>query len=323
MDPNDVSGPLKVAILIQALGEPSSREVLSNMSEEERMLIQGQMDKLGSISPALIDSVIEEFAQLLESPRPENLKGLPGPGGPINEADGKSTESSNLRTLRALDAERLFELIKEEHPQTLALVLVHVKSQVASAVISMLDDDIKIDVSLRIASMDKVIAGMIDEIDKVFEDILKNPDSAVTHKTDGVDCLAEILNQSDDVSREQILNEIEENDPQMAVIIKQKMFVFEDLVKVDDRGLQKVLRQVETRELSIALKGASEEVREKVFGNMSQRASEMLREEIDAVGAVRIKEVEDSQNAITKVIQDLEKKGEVVVSGRGGEEYIA
>ncbi len=187
MNPQSVPGPLKVAILIQALGEPSSQEVLNNMNEQERMIVQGQMEKLGSLSPALVDSVIDEFAQLLDNPQPDNLKGLPGPDGTNNGSDGKSAGSSNLQTLRSLDAERLFELIKEEHPQTIALVLVHVKSGVASAVMSMLEDAIKVDVSLRIASMDKVIAGMIDEIDKIFEDILKSSDAAKTHKTDGVD----------------------------------------------------------------------------------------------------------------------------------------
>jgi flagellar motor switch protein FliG len=321
--PNTIPGPLKVAILIHALGEPASTEMLKHMNENEQLLIHSHLEKIGTVTPDMIDSVIGEFEQMLQNPSADTDNRLAVCGGAEDGDMVTRKGASNLETLRSLDAERLFELIKEEHPQTLALVLVHVKPDVASAVMSMLDDELKVDVSLRIASMDKVIAGMIDEIDKVFADILKSPDSTVTHKTDGIDCLAEILNQSDDVSREQILEEIEDNDPHMAAIIKQKMFVFEDLIKVDDRGLQKVLRQVETRELSIALKGASEEVKAKVFRNMSQRASEMLAEEIDAVGAVRIKEVEDAQISITKVIQDLEKKGEVVVAGRGGEEYIA
>lgn len=321
MDQQNLTGPLKVAILIQAVGEPAAGEILNGMNGEERRLIQSQMGQINTISPAVVQQVTEEFAQLLQ--RMENAAGLPGPGADGENPKGSDGESRNLQTLRSLDAEQLIELIKGEHPQTIALILVHIGSNVASEVLSLLDEETKIDVSLRIASMDKIIAGMIDEIDLVFEDILKNQDSTATLKTDGIDCLAEILNQTDEISSEQIMTEIEERDPKMAARIKQKMFVFEDLVKVDDRGLQKVLRQVETRELSVALKGASDEVKEKIFRNMSQRAAEMLQEEIDSVGAVRMKEVEDAQHSITTVIQDLEKKGDVVIAGRGGEEYIA
>lgn len=324
MEQPNLPGPLKVAILIHALGEPASGEILNHLNSEERNLIRSQMDRLDTVSPDVVHQVTEEFAQLLRSvDSAAHVSGrLPGParGG---DGGGKEGESTNLKTLRGLDAEQLVDLIKGEHPQTMALILVHVQSSVASEVLSLLEEETKIEVSLRIASMDKIIAGMIDEIDHVFEDILKNQDATPTQKTDGIDCLAEILNLTDEVSSEQIMTEIEERDPKLAARIKQKMFVFEDLVKVDDRGLQKVLRQVETRELSVALKGASDEVREKIFRNMSSRAAEMLQEEIDSVGAVRMKEVEDAQHAITSVIQDLEKKGEVVIAGRGGEEYIA
>ena len=138
----------------------------------------------------------------------------------------------------------------------------------------------------------------------------------------GIDRLAEILNQTDEISNELILNEIEENDPDMAAQIKQKMFVFEDLVLVDDRGFQKLLRKVETTELAIALKAVSEEVKDKVFRNMSERAGTMLQEEIDDLGPVRMKEVSDAQGAITNIIQEMEAKGEIIISGRRGEEII-
>lgn len=317
MDQNSLPGPLKVAILIHSLGEPAASTIMGSMNDRERGLIESQLKQIGSISPSLVEKVIEEFSQLLERPELQTAGKKELTGG---DKEGGSTA---LQTLKSVDAEQLLDLIKDEHPQTIALVMVHVDASVASEVMSLLDEDLKIDVSMRIASMDKVIVGMIDEIDQVFEDILKNTESTMTQKTDGVDCLAEILNRVDEISSDQIMTEIEEKDPQLAARIKQKMFVFEDLTKVDDRGLQKVLRQVETRELSIALKGASDEVKDKIFRNMSQRAAEMLQEEIDAVGAVRMKEVEDAQQAITSVIQDLEKKGEVVISGRGGEDYIA
>ena len=152
--------------------------------------------------------------------------------------------------------------------------------------------------------------------------ILKNKKGSVANVSGGIDRLAEILNQADEISSELILNEIEENDPEMAAQIKQKMFVFEDLILVDDRGFQKLLRKVETSELAIALKAASEEVKDKIFRNMSERAGEMLREEIEDLGPVRMKEVSDAQQTVTNIIQEMEAKGEIIISGRRGEEVI-
>jgi len=227
-----------------------------------------------------------------------------------------------LNTLMALNADQLCDLIKYEHPQTIAILLVHVKTEVASAVLSKLSDEIKTDVSMRIATSDKVISGMVEEVNAVFEELLETRQSPATHETGGVSRLAEIINTADQNTVEMILDEIEESDHELAAEIRQKMFVFEDIVLVDDKGLQMVLRSVETNELAMALKGGTEEVKEKIYQNMSERAAEMLKEEIDVLGAVRMKEVSDAQQMITRIIQEKEGKGELVISGRGGEEFI-
>jgi flagellar motor switch protein FliG len=185
-----------------------------------------------------------------------------------------------------------------------------------------LSDDLKTDVSVRVATLEKVNAEMVEEVNAVFNEILKNKRSSVANISGGVDRLAEILNQTDEISSELILNEIEESDADMAAQIKQKMFVFEDLVLVDDRGFQKLLRKVETVELAIALKAASEEVKDKVFRNMSERAGAMLQEEMEDLGPVRMKEVTDAQSGITNIIREMETKGEIIISGRRGEEII-
>jgi flagellar motor switch protein FliG len=231
-------------------------------------------------------------------------------------------ESEGLKAIESLSADEVFELIKDEHPQTIAIILIHLKTASASDVLSNLSDEIKTDVALRVANLDKVNADMVEEVNAVFREILKNKKSSVTNVSGGIDRLAEILNQTDEISSELILNEIEENDADMAAQIKQKMFVFEDLVLVDDRGFQKLLRKVETMELAIALKAASEEVKEKVFRNMSERAGAMLREEMEDLGPVRMKEVSDAQAGITNIIQEMEAKGEIIISGRRGEEII-
>jgi flagellar motor switch protein FliG len=222
-----------------------------------------------------------------------------------------------------LPADEVFDLIKDEHPQTIAVILIHLDKTVASDVLSKLTDEIKADVAMRITSLDKVNTSMVEEINDVFKGILKNKKTVVANVSDGIDRLAEMLNQADKITSELILNEIEESDPELAAEIKQKMFVFEDLVMVDDRGFQKFLRKVETTELAIALKAASEEVREKVYRNMSERAGLMLREEMEDMGPVRMKEVLDSQERITTIIQEMEARGEIIISGRRGEEIIA
>jgi flagellar motor switch protein FliG len=166
------------------------------------------------------------------------------------------------------------------------------------------------------------MSDMVEEIGKVFESILKDTQTSSTHRLGGINQLADILNQTTTNAAQAILESMEKDNPELVSDIKQKMFVFDDLVMIDDKGLQKVLRNVETQELALALKAASEDVKEKIFRNMSERAAEMLREEVEEMGPVRIKEVEDAQLNITKIIQDMEEKGELVISGRGGEEFI-
>ena len=156
----------------------------------------------------------------------------------------------------------------------------------------------------------------------IFTEILKNRKTNASSTCGGVDRLAEILNQADEISSELILSEIEEANPEMAAQIKQKMFVFEDIVQIDDRGFQKLLRRVETKELAIALKAASEEVKNKVYKNMSERAAGMLREELETLGPVRMKEVSDAQQAINGIVQELEAKGELMIGGRRGEQMV-
>ena len=214
------------------------------------------------------------------------------------------------------------QLIKDEHPQTIAVILVHLAPNVASLVLGNLPDEIRADVALRIANLNKVLVGMVGEIEKVFDEILKNKGQTSSQEAGGVGRLAEMLNKIDGTVVEEIIEGIEKNNPEVAEKVKQMMFVFEDIVMVDDKGLQKVLRSIESKELSIALKAASDAVKQKIYRNMSQRASEILKEEIDVIGAVRMKDVTDAQQKITRIIQEMERKGELVIAGRGGDEFV-
>ena len=320
MDPRQLSGSAKAAILIKSMGEQSAAGLLSRLSAEERDMVKRHLQQVGSVSPDVVDQVAREFTLLAQRGK-SGPAALPHFGGCAAEgASGKKIEG--LEVLKSLDADEIYGLIKGEHPQTMAMVIIHLKTAVASEVVSQLPDEVKTDVAVRIAGMDKIIGAMVDEVNGIFTEILKNRKTSATSIGGGVDRLAEILNQADEISSELILSEIEEANPEMAAQIKQKMFVFEDIVKVDDRGFQKLLRRVESKELAIALKAASEEVKNKVFKNMSERAAGMLREEMDTLGPVRMKEVSDAQLAINSIVQELEAKGELMIGGRRGEQMV-
>ncbi|MFO7707981.1 MAG: flagellar motor switch protein FliG [Desulfobacterales bacterium] len=323
MDPRQLSGSIKAAILVKAMGERHAAGLLNRLTDDERDAVKRHLPQLQAVSPEVVDQVAREFT-LMAQRALSGSPALPGPGrSPAaggNGGDGRAVDG--LEALKTLGPDDVYELIKDEHPQTMAIVIIHLKTAVASEVVSRLSDEAKSDVAMRIAGMDKVVASMVEEVNAVFTEILKNKKSSVASVCGGVDRLAEILNQTDEISSELILNEIEEANPELAAQVKQKMFVFEDLVQVDDRGFQKLLRRVETKELAVALKAASEEVKQKVYRNMSERAAEMLREEMDTLGPVRMKEVSDAQQAITAIIQEMDSKGELIISGRRGEQMV-
>jgi flagellar motor switch protein FliG len=326
MDYSHLTGPVKAAILIRALGKKAAERMLNSLADDERQVVYRQLDQMGTVSAEITEHVAKEFADIAAGRTLKGQLALPARSGhspKAGEDNGSpSGGAEGLESIASLSADEISDLIKDEHPQTIAIILLHLKTPVASDVIANLPDDIKTDVSVRVVTLEKVNADIVDEVNEVFKEILKNKKSSIANISGGVDRLAEILNQTDEISSELILSEIEETDAEMAAQIKQKMFVFEDLVLVDDRGFQKLLRKIETVELATALKAAPDEVKDKVFRNMSERAGAMLQEEIDDLGPVRMTEIADAQQAITGIIQEMEAKGEIIISGRRGEEII-
>jgi len=324
MDSKNLPGSLKAAILIQSLGKEASQEMLNRLDPGEKDLIQSHLSQMGPIPQDLAEKVAEEFITLTGHASAGLLNHPTGGKRPKGDHQSDSeSELPGLKAIHSMDPDLLLKLAKNEHPQTIAITLAHVEPQVASKILAKLPDEIKPDVALRIANLGKVSSGMIEEINKAFETILKENESSCAHKIGGISQMADILNQTEGSEAQLILDEIEKSDPELVAKIRQQMFVFDDLTLIDDRGLQKVLRSVETKELAVSLKAASEEVKQKIFRNISERAADMLREEVEDMGPVRIKEVEDAQQTITRIIQDMEEKGEVVISGRGGEEFIS
>ena len=324
MDPKRISGPVKAAILIHALGRPLADVLLQQLSSSEKEIIGKHLSQIRTISPEVVEQIAKEFAAIAR-----RYKSKTSQSAAVRRVQAKTpvedsnAEDSGLRAISTLSAEEIYDLIKNEQPQTIAIILVHLKTRTASDVIAKLPDEIKTEVAMRIVNLDKVTAAIVDEVNEILKDILKTKRNTISKVSGGIDRLAEILNQTDEISSELILNEMEEANMEIATQIKQRMFVFEDILLVDDRGVQKLLRKVETMELAIALKAASEEVKEKIFKNMSERAGEMLKEEIEDMGPVRMKEVDDAQQNITRIIQEMDTKGELIIAGRRGEEIIA
>ncbi|MEX1327439.1 MAG: flagellar motor switch protein FliG [Desulfobacterales bacterium] len=327
MDYSQLKGPVKAAILVRSLGKAAADRLLNSLSDNERTVVYRQLDQMGTVSAEITEHVVKEFAEIAARRMQKGQIALPARSGSTYQAQedigNPPDEIEGLEAIAALSADEISDLIKDEHPQTIAIILLHLKTTIASDVIANLPDDIKTDVSMRVVTLEKVNADIVEEVNEVFKEILKNKKRSITNICGGVDRLAEILNQTDEISSELILSEIEETDAEMAEQIKQKMFVFEDLVLVDDRGFQKLLRKIETVELATALKAAPDEVKDKVFRNMSERAGAMLQEEIEDLGPVRMTEVANAQQAITSIIQEMEVKGEIIISGRRGEEIIA
>jgi len=328
MNSQNLAGSVKAAILVKYFGEDACSGMLHSLDEKEKALIISLLPQLEDVPLDIVEKVAEEFISVTQphSMQTQDTVKIESKNNnkhdDSEEAEVEVETSKKLKAIRSMSSDQLVRIIKDEHPQTIALIVVHLKSAVASEVLARLSDDLKIDVSYRIAKLDKIVSGMIEEIDYVFDDLLKENKSSTTNEAEGINRLAEILNQIDGPSGGMILDELEEQDPELVDQIRQMMFVFDDLVLVDDRGLQNVLRNVETKELALALKAASDDVKNKVYKNMSERASLMLKEEISSLGAVRMKEVADSQLNITRIIQEKESKGELVISGRGGDQFV-
>ena len=324
-DSGALPGSMKIAILVRSLNQVASQNLLNSLSDQERDVVYNHLADMGPISPELAENIAREFAERIRQLRQTKQHKQYGAHKPVSE-NGQMNESGSgegLQAILALEPDQLYNLLKDEHPQTIAIVLVHLDTGLAGDILALMTEDLRLDVSVRIAGLDKVLSGMVDEINHVFEEILKNKETTVTRVKGGAEKLADILNQIDETAGKTLMDQIEADNPDLAAEIKQKMFVFENLVLIDDRGFQKMLRRVETVDLAVALKAASDEVKDKVFRNMSARAGEMLKEEIEDMGPVRMKDVEDAQQKIAAMVQELEAAGELIISGRGGDTMVA
>lgn len=321
------SGIEKVAALLSLIGEESATELFKHFDPIELARIIPMMSRI-KLTNEEAEQILREFSEKIgASPvvvDEDYIKSI------LTKAFGEEqaakliskieSGASAFDILRWLDSSAISTLLQREHPQTIAIVLAHLEPTQAAEVLSRFPEQLKIEVSQRIANLDQISPAILSELEDVLQSQLRS--YTQSRRIGGIKTVAEILNQMDRTSEELILKNIEEKDPILAEEIRKLMFTFEDLLHVDDRGIQAILKEISTEDLSLALKMASEELKEKIFRNMSSRAVEILKEEMESKGPVRVSDVEKAQMNIVKVARRLEEEGKIVLGGKGGEELV-
>ena len=330
----EITGVQKAAILLIALGPDKSSNVFKHLKEDEIEQLTLEIANTRSVSPAMKDAVLDEFYEVCLAQQYIAEGGIGYAKDLLEKAlgserakdvIGKLTASSQVRPfefVRKTDASQLLNFIQDEHPQTIALILSYLSSNQASAIISALSPEKQTDVAKRIAQMDRTSPDVIKEVEKVLEQKLASLVNQDYTIVGGVDSIVDILNTVDRGTEKHIMESLEIEDPELADEIRKKMFVFEDILSLDDRSIQRVLREVDNNELAVALKGSNEEVQNLIFSNLSKRLATMIREDMDFMGPVRMKDVEEAQQKIVNIIRKLEDSAEIIISRGGGDEIV-
>jgi len=331
----NLSGLQKAAILLISLGPEKSSAVFKHLKEEEIEDLTLEIANTRSISPQIKEAVINDFYEICLAQQyiaeggigyaKELLENALGADKAF-EVIGKLTSSLQVKPfefVRKTDATQLLSFIQDEHPQTIALILSYLSSTQAATIISALPPESQADVAKRIATMDRTSPDVIKEVERVLESKLANLVNQEYASIGGVDQVVEILNSTDRGTEKHIMEILEIEDPELADEIRKKMFVFEDILLLDDRSIQRVLRDVDNADLGLALKGANEEVQNSIFNNLSKRLAQMIKEDMEFMGPVRMKDVEEAQQKIVNIIRKLEDSGEIVISrGGGGDDIV-
>jgi len=330
----ELTGRSKAAIFLVTLGSEISAEIFKHLREDEIETLTFEIARLETIEPDQKDSVLTEFQELMMAAEFITSGGIDYARELLEKALGSQraidiinrlTSSLQVRPfdfIRRTDPAHLLNFIQTEHPQTIALILAYLEPNKAAYILQKLPHDAQSDVAKRIATMDRTSPETLREVERVLEKKLSTLSSEDFTAAGGVDSIVEILNLVDRTSEKGIIEALEEDSPELAEDIKKKMFVFEDVVLLDDRSIQKVLREVDGQELAKALKGVDNEVQEKIYKNMSKRAATMLKEDMEFMGPVRLKDVEEGQQKIVAIIRHLEETGEIIISRGEGDELV-
>lgn len=331
---SDLTGIQKAAILLITLGPEKSSQIFKHLKEEEIEELTLEIANTRSISNQTKETILEEFYEVCLAQQyiaeggisyaKELLEKSLGQEK-AKEVIGKLTASLQVRPfefIRKTDASQLLNFIQDEHPQTIALILSYLSSGQSAQIIGALTPEKQADVAKRIAQMDRTSPDVIKEVEKVLERKLASLVNQDYTIAGGVDAIVEILNTVDRSTEKHIMEALEIDEPELADEIRRKMFVFEDIITLDDRSIQRVLRDVENNDLAIALKSANDNVKSAIFNNLSKRLAAMIKEDMEFMGPVRLKDVGEAQQKIVNVIRKLEDSGDIVISRGGGDEIV-
>ncbi|MEK9628958.1 MAG: flagellar motor switch protein FliG [Nitrospinota bacterium] len=324
------TGPEKAAILLMTLGEETAAQVLANLDEREIQSVGNYMSALGDVDTQVMDMINKEFYELVES----GGGGL-GVGGveflktALMQAmdPAKATEILNnittpgeemgggLETVRLLDPKIISSFIINEHPQTAAIILAHLDPPVASLTIRELPEENRMEIVHRLATLERVAPAVIRDLDEALQAEFRTSGAVSGNKLGGVEVAAAVMGSLDRTTETAILTSMDEVDPDLANEIRNLRFTFEDILKVDDNGIQMIMKEINQEDLLIALKTATDELKEKLFTNMSERAALMLKEDLESLGPTKISEVEKAQQKIIAVCKKLEEDGKLIIGG--------
>ncbi len=331
---DNMTSSKKAAIALVAFGADVSAQVLKSMSEPDMEILTVEMANLGEVPRDVEKRVIEECYEIFMARQYISQGGVDFAKSVLEKAVGtdkanrilsrleSALHKTGFNLLKNIDAKQLVGFIQNEHPQTIALILTQLTPHQAAAVLSDLPSELQSEVALRISTMEKISPEVLKEIEASLEGHFDSSTTGDLSVSGGAKTMAEILNLIESSAEKNILQSIEAENADLAAEIKNMMFVFDDLVLLDDRSIQRLLKEVETKDLSIALKAAADEVKNKIFANVSERVTVMIKEEMEFLGPMRLSDVEAAQQRIVESVRRLEEEGQIVVSGRGGKEDI-
>ena len=332
---NELDPSERASLLLLALGQERASSVLKHMGPKEVQMIGTTMAGLGNITPEMVDVVLEEFISTIKNQTALGMDSDEYIRNMLTDALGADKASSiidrillgknskGIEQLKWMDARSIADLVRLEHPQIVAIILSLLDSDQAAEVLGFLPENMRTDLIMRIATLEGVQPAALRELDSIMEKQLTGgSDNVKSSSLGGVDTAANILNFSDSSISEVLMEEINDTNADLGQQIQDKMFVFYDLKEVDERGIQTLLREVSTDQLLLALRGVDDELKDKIFGNMSKRAAEMLRDDLEAAAPTKLSEVEEAQKDILGIAKKLADSGEISLLGGGGDELI-
>jgi flagellar motor switch protein FliG len=331
-----LTGSQKAAVLMVSLGDETASAIFKYLEEDEIQTISREIALTKNVQPEVAEEVMEEFHTMTQARSYISQGGIeyakklliksvgPEVARKIIDRLVKALESSaGFSSLERANPQQLSKFIQNEHPQTIALILAHLNASQAAELISSLPEVLRSDVAMRMASLQEISPEVVRRISLILEQKLEALGSFATEAYGGVRAVAELFNRMDRTTGRTVLEKIETENPQLAASIRDLMFVFDDILLIDDNGITEILKRADKKTLTIALKGTSEELQNQFFRNMSSRAVELMKEEMEFMGPIKLKDVEKSQHEVVEIVRQLEEEGIIAIGGGGGEDYVS